>query len=418
MAGTRPGRSTSRGASKRSNARLNDSVLKVVTSGDTLSAAYDPVTNTLEINGLSPEVDHGLLAGLGDDDHSQYALADHDLVTFSSVARLTNSRVLTAGSNITVSNATPGQTIIAASGGVTDHGALTGLSDDDHPQYVLKSSSVYGGLDANGRLTLVSGNTASLANTTAATTLYYESLGLGGVIWLYTSSVWTPLAIGAGVSLSLSGYTSGKNYDIWAYSNAGTLTLDSTVWTSDTARATAITLQDGVYCKNGSLERRYIGTIRMTGTGQAEDSRTKRFVWNMDNRIHRPVNKGDTTVSWTYGTAAWRQARADATNQVEWVQGVRADTHTFTLGWASSCTIATTRYSGIGVNSTTPTMQAYSPIGHTTLTAAVANGGDPNTTDYNVGYNYATWCEFGSATGTVTFYGQNDVECLKGRISC
>ncbi len=27
------------------------------------------------------------------------------------------------------------------SGGVTDHGALTGLADDDHPQYVLANGS-------------------------------------------------------------------------------------------------------------------------------------------------------------------------------------------------------------------------------------------------------------------------------------
>ncbi len=32
-------------------------------------------------------------------------------------------------------------TVTTGGGGVTDHGALTGLADDDHPQYVLSSTN-------------------------------------------------------------------------------------------------------------------------------------------------------------------------------------------------------------------------------------------------------------------------------------
>ena len=42
-----------------------------------------------------------------------------------------------AGSNVTIDKTDPNNPIISATstGGVTDHGALTGLADDDHPQY-------------------------------------------------------------------------------------------------------------------------------------------------------------------------------------------------------------------------------------------------------------------------------------------
>ena len=48
-------------------------------------------------------------------------------------------------------------------------------------------------------------------------------------------------------SLALGTLTSGKNYDVFGYVSGGALTLESLVWTSDTARATAVTLQDGRY---------------------------------------------------------------------------------------------------------------------------------------------------------------------------
>ena len=52
---------------------------------------------------------------------------------------------LVAGTNVTLTvtetnTGLPAVEITAASGGVTDHGALTGLTDDDHTQYRLESA--------------------------------------------------------------------------------------------------------------------------------------------------------------------------------------------------------------------------------------------------------------------------------------
>lgn len=84
--------------------------------------------------------DHGSLTGLGDDDHPQYVLrsiltTNGDLFTRAGgvVTRIgigADSQVLTVVAGVPVWQPNSGT-------GVTDHGALTGLADNDHPQYLL-----------------------------------------------------------------------------------------------------------------------------------------------------------------------------------------------------------------------------------------------------------------------------------------
>jgi hypothetical protein len=75
------------------------------------------------------------------------------------------------------------------------------------------------------------------------------------------------------VSASLSGLTPNTNYDVLGYNNSGTLALDLVAWTNGTTRATALARQDGVLVKSGATTRRYLGTLRTTGTtGQTEFS--------------------------------------------------------------------------------------------------------------------------------------------------
>lgn len=159
---------------------------------------------------------------------------------------------------------------------------------------------------AQGRLTLVSGDPCPTTNQTAKTNLYYTP-HIGNHISLFDGTRWILYSFSE-LTLDLTGYTASKPYDIWIYSNSGTPTLDSTIWTSDSARATALTLQDGLYVKDGDTTRRYLGTIRITGTaGQCEDSFNNRFVWNYYNRIKRIGMCGNTTNSWTYAVSTGRE---------------------------------------------------------------------------------------------------------------
>ena len=180
---------------------------------------------------------------------------------------------------------------------------------------------------ANGRLTLESNVPVSTTDQTAKTILYYTPYN-GNRICLYdnTTAKWQMYSFSQ-LSLNLSGLAANTNFDIFIYNNNGTLTLESTAWTSSTARSTSLSLQNGVYVRTGAINRRYLGTIRTTATiGQCEDSVTKRFVWNIYNKKDRQVRcYGPST--WTYATAAWRvfNGAAASSLDIEVVNGVVED---------------------------------------------------------------------------------------------
>ena len=72
--------------------------------------------------------------------------------------------------------------------------------------------------------------------------------------------------------------------------------------------------QDGVLVKSGNTAQRYVGTIYASGANTTEDSFAKRYVWNYYNRVARPMRVTEATDTWTYTTAAFRQANGAAAN--------------------------------------------------------------------------------------------------------
>jgi hypothetical protein len=83
-------------------------------------------------------------------------------------SQLPNRRILTAGTNVTfVDNGAGGTLVInATGGGASDHGALTGLGDDDHTQYALLAGRGTGQTLIGGA---ASGNNLLLQSTSDAT---------------------------------------------------------------------------------------------------------------------------------------------------------------------------------------------------------------------------------------------------------
>lgn len=176
----------------------------------------------------------------------------------------------TRPSNGTVTNATNATPIVITTG------AAHGLSTDQ----LVTISAVGGNTAANGtfRITVTGASTFSLQTFT-------------------------------GTNVAGSGaYTSGG---VWVRADQ-----------ANGSRATALATQNGVFCKTGSLTRRYLGTIRITDTiGQCEDSKANRFVWNMNNREARILQKLHLT-SHTYTTAAWRFWENDANFRMRFVAGI------------------------------------------------------------------------------------------------
>lgn len=216
---------------------------------------------------------------------------------------------------------------------------------DGTTYFVIGTSAGGGGSvepsTCNGRLTLESGVPVSTSDQSAKTTVYFTPFR-GNAISLYntTSSAWERHTF-TELSLSLSGYTANKNYDIWIYDNAGTPTLASTAWTDNSTRATALTTQDGINVKTGALNYRYIGTIRINSTGgQCDDSRNHRYVYNSYNQVNRLVFK-ELYDPHDYAETAAQFWNNTNTNFVDFVLGESA---TILVSLSSNCKINNTSY--------------------------------------------------------------------------
>lgn len=273
------------------------------------------------------------------------------------------------------------------------------------------------GKEENGfRLTLSSGVPVTTADVTGATTIYCTPYK-GNRIALYDGTRWV-LHASAEFSLAIGTLTSGRPYDVFCHSNAGTPTLEVLAWTNDSTRATALAYQDGVLVKSGAATRRYLGTFYTTSTTTTEDSVANRYLWNYYHRASRRMYRGDSTVSWTYSVASWRQANNSSANQLNCVVGVSEDVVSVSLasrcssGGANSYSVL----SGIGADTTTAISgpYAYSLIG----TVAPASNATMNARLEHTpaaGRHYYSWLEYGNAGTTCTWYG-NPETGLQGMV--
>ena len=210
---------------------------------------------------------------------------------------------------------------------------------------------------AGGRLTLQTGVGVPTSDQTAKTTIYYTPFD-HGMIGLYDGTNWIPREF-TEKSLALGTLVSGKNYDVFAVSIADVISIEALAWTSDSARATALVAVDGVLCKTGSTDRRYVGTFRTTTTTTTEDSEAKRFVYNANNRVPRSM----------LGTLGYADDNAVATftflslnvfaplnggtgNKCEWINGL---TETVFLSGAALYSAGAGSYVmvGVGIDTTT-----------------------------------------------------------------
>jgi hypothetical protein len=257
------------------------------------------------------------------------------------------------------------------------------------------------------RLTLTSATPVTTSDVTAATTVYATPTR-GNRCALYDGSSQWNISSFTELSIALGTDTANTNYDVFLYLSSGTPTIERVAWTNDTTRATAITLQDGVYVKSGSTTRRYIGTYRTTAVaGQTEDSAAKRFLWNYYNRVQRAIRVLESTDSWTYTTATYRQGNNAVTNQVAVVVGVAAVRLSLRLSVMAANTNA-----GVGTTVSIGEDSATTPASGVLMSlvdAPVANLRYALVAVLDrapaIGYHYYTWMEYSLAVGTTTWYG-------------
>jgi hypothetical protein len=271
------------------------------------------------------------------------------------------------------------------------------------------------------RLTTQSGTCQSTADRTAQGTIYYTPGGYcGGSSYAtaYSGTAWLEYTQGE-LSLALT-VTSGKNYDVFYCYNSGTPALAlSAAWTTDTARADALALQDGMPVKSSDHTCLAVGVIRASGSNVVADAVLNRYVWNRFNQLPTDLVAVDTTDSWDYGTDTWRQARATAANKVEYVSGESNSLAQCTVTASILQINSSSRGSkvAVGVNSTTVPSghwtQYYNATGTGIITEVVSTyRGRPG-----LGYNFLAWLESGGDAITSTFFGDDAGNVASG-LSC
>lgn len=264
-----------------------------------------------------------------------------------------------------------------------------------------------GGLIPGGRITLLSDNALPITDQTAVTTIRYVRFThsyidlFDGSAWQRTPFVETSIAVPT---------TTNTNFDVFGYLNAGNLGLETVNWTNNTTRATDITRQNGYWVKVGDNTRLYLGTARTTGTsGQCEDSLTKRYVWNAYNRVARLFDKTFSGAGYTYSTATFRQANADANNKIEFVSGIQNALLDVDFAIYMQTTVATAvAAAAIGFDATGPGF-----VGKILATElGVANSAVMHHAKYQaypaVGYHFVTGLERGAGSGTQTWTSSSD----------
>lgn len=249
-----------------------------------------------------------------------------------------------------------------------------------------------------GRLTLTSG-TPILSSDVTGGTLYFTPW-TGKVIDLYAQNYgWIPYTF-TEKTLSASGWTTGKNNDIFAYLSSGAVALARSEWSNDTTRADAVSLQDGRYVMTSAKEYLLLGTVRTSAAGQVTDSLRQRFVNNIYNRVYRLMYRKEAAANWTYNSATIRQANANTDNQIEFVLPFAFDTVTaqYILDTTSG---GSSQFAAIGLDRTTAQdAQIYHPMtrGHSQDKAVYS--GYPG-----VGFHYLAMLDYQNGAAVCTYYG-------------
>lgn len=270
------------------------------------------------------------------------------------------------------------------------------------------------------RLSLTSATPVPTVDVAAGSTLYFTAYK-SNYISLWNGTFWqTVKDVDVALNFGFGGLTSGKNYDVFAYLSFPNASIElSSAWASDTVRTDALSRQNGILVKASDPTRRYVGTVRATGTTTFADTVTKRFVWNYDNRVLRAVSVADTTASWGQTNSTWRQANSNTANKVELVCGDAVEANAYVSVMAGQATNVSHVRVGVGVDS----IAADSAFagGHAMAIGAFAERNAYWEGVLTQGYHYLAWLEQGE-NATTTWFGDGSIAGrnarLRGVVSC
>ena len=278
-----------------------------------------------------------------------------------------------------------------------------------------------------GRLTLANGVPVMATDQTAATTIYYTPYN-GNLVPIYNGSAFlaTPFSQLSNITTNSStgnagpaAVTTNSNYDLFVWSNGGTVTLTrGPAWSSDTDRGTgagtselqrvngiwtnAVTITNGPGADLGT----YVGSVHSDGSSQinwvmgSAGTSAVLAVWNAYNRVDVLGFVGDSNPSWSYSSGSWRAARGSNTVRVSFIQGLSEDG--FRAEYVASANTGGQGYVGLGHNSTS------TPAGQKSWTGTSTPNMLPSSHQViQYGWGFLQALEQANGTDSVTFYGNN-----------
>lgn len=278
-----------------------------------------------------------------------------------------------------------------------------------------------------GRLTTESGVPISTSDRTAQGTLYWTpctpdgGATTSGLVGFYDGTRYvvrslTELSLDLSTAESGGAIDSGENYDVFLDYNGGTPALViGPSWTNDSTRATALAKQGSLIVLTGDTDWRWVGTIRASGSGVTEDSAGggttqvggKRYVWNANIQIPRPLRVKDTADSWTYASGGgWRQWDNASGNKVEYIVGaIGVEVRATFNGQFKAVDGNNIGMLAIGLDSvSSPFAGCWYQLGYCTTEAWLSMPATLSTLQTAVGYHYLAPIE-NCTLGTATFIG-------------
>ena len=286
-----------------------------------------------------------------------------------------------------------------------------------------------------GRLTLTSATPVLTATVSASATVYY-ALYTGNQIPIYSGTAWvmtTFTELSNATAQSSTGnagpaaVAANSNYDLFAWSNGGTLTLTrGPPFTSDTVRGTGagttqISRVLGIWSNTVAITNgpgaglgTYVGTVRSNGTATIDWNPTPASaaggavatlgVWNAYNRVPVYAASLDSSASWTYTSATWRSANNSTSNRIQFIVGLAEAAIRASYQVYSQQSAITVWYFGLNLDSTsaTPTYYVTQAGASSTLASEV-----PAIHYFQsvIGFHYAQAMEASNGSNTTNYYG-------------
>lgn len=294
------------------------------------------------------------------------------------------------------------------------------IADTD---YLAALSSING-----FRLTPTTGTPVIIADVSSATIIYCSPY-LSNKMAVWNGSAVVVLTSNE-FSYTLAGRTADLPFDVFCYSNAGTLTLEVLDWTNATTRATGVSWQNGMWAKTGDATRRYLGTCRPR---TATTYHFRRFrngttdfpaldLWNASNRVNITFGQYDSGSSFNYTTATIRQWRASTNYQIDIVVGLSKeyiDIESQALVYNAG---NIDRIIGMGYDSTSSYVDAGNQIFGTSFAAGAFCTINRMVHQPEIGRHYYSYNQYSVASGTSTWYPSSgvssNVSCYVGTWSC